>query len=144
MTASELNSAFIAAYNHNKWCAGVMFWQYSSDSNGTILSTAISGLMNAMNSTTNSTTNTTNTTNTTTIININYPVRFGYVNNILDWSSGPGIAKYMGVPGYTSRHLYNYIALTFWTYSGGPLDAALVWANPIAYIGGSTFGATNA
>ena len=50
MTATALNSAFIAAYNHNKWSAGVMFWQYSSDNNGAILSTAISGLMNAITS----------------------------------------------------------------------------------------------
>ena len=74
---------------------------------------------------------------------MNYPVRLGYVNKILDWSSGPGIAKSIGVPGYASANLYNYIALAFWTFTNGPLDAALLWANPIKYIGGSTFGTTN-
>lgn len=126
-----------------------MIWQYSSDSNGNYLRTAISGLMNAMNLTTNNndniTTNAINKTNTTTITQntVNYPVRFGYINKILDWSSGSAIATSMGVPGFASSHLYNYMAFTFWTYSGGALDAALVWMNPLKYIGGSKFGTTN-
>ena len=45
-----------------------------------------------------------------------YPIRFGYINRILDWSSPKGIARSLGVPGYAPPHLYNYICLTFWTF----------------------------
>jgi hypothetical protein len=48
MTSAALNIAFAAAYNHNKWSAGVMLWQYSLDINGTILNATISGLMTAL------------------------------------------------------------------------------------------------
>lgn len=66
MNPSTLNSAIVANYEYNGWHAGVMFWQYSSDPNGTICSTAISGLMGliGVNSTQNSTHTTSNTTTT--------------------------------------------------------------------------------
>ncbi len=74
---------------------------------------------------------------------VDYPVRFGYINTLRDWSSPQGIARSMGVPGYAPAHKYNYICLTFWTYGGGPLDIAKMWNNPTTYIGKSTFGATD-
>jgi hypothetical protein len=41
----------------------------------------------------------------------------------------------MGVPGYAKVTPYNYIALAFWTYAGGPLDIVSIWADPIKYFG---------
>jgi chitinase len=56
-----------------------------------------------------------------------------------------GIAKSMGVPGYAPPHVYNYVAITFWTYNAGPQDVAIVWANPSNYFGtSSAFGSTDA
>jgi hypothetical protein len=70
MTAQALSAAFVAAYQFNKWCTGVMFWQYSSDPNGTILSQSISSLLSLVGSTIITTpTNTTNTTKTNTTTN---------------------------------------------------------------------------
>jgi len=78
MTPQALSAAFVAAYQYNKWCTGVMFWQYSSDSNGAIVSQSISSLLSLVGSSTNTTqtnittpptnttTNTTNTTKTNT------------------------------------------------------------------------------
>lgn len=80
---------------------------------------------------------------TSSIPTIDYPVRLTYVNRILDWSSGPGVAKSMGVPGYAPPHKYNYICFAFWTYFNGPLDVALVWNNSLTYFG-NTFGSTDA
>lgn len=49
----------------------------------------------------------------------------------------------MGVPGYASQTIYNYVALAFWTYAGGPLDIVSIWADPVKYFGGeSPFGTT--
>jgi hypothetical protein len=166
MTASDLSNAFVAAYNYNKWRAGVMFWQYPSDNSGTIVGQAISSLMSLVGTgstsppivpvtpvvppvvpvvpvvpPTNTTTNppSTNAPNGT----FKYPIRFAYSNRVADWSSAAGIAASMGVPGYAKNTSYNFICLTFYTCSGGPTDTALVWSNPIAYMG-TTFGSTNA
>jgi hypothetical protein len=76
-------------------------------------------------------------------VNISYPIRFVYSNRVGDWSSAKGIAASMGVPGYAPSTSYNFICLTFYTCSGGPTDTALVWSNPIAYMG-TTFGTSNA
>ena len=48
----------------------------------------------------------------------------------------------MGVPGYANPNLYNYIALSFWL-TDGPTDIALLWADPIEYMG-TQFGNTKA
>lgn len=49
----------------------------------------------------------------------------------------------MGVPGYGTSTIYNYIVLAFWTYSAGPLDIVKIWDNPIKYFGTNTvFGTT--
>lgn len=69
-------------------------------------------------------------------------IRFTYVNRIGEWSSAAGIARSLGVPGYAAASEYNYFCLTFWL-SSGPADAALVWNNPMAYMGASELGSTN-
>jgi hypothetical protein len=159
MTASDLSNAFVAEYNYNKWRAGVMFWQLPSDSSGTIVNQATSALVGLVGTNSNTPppyipppvtpTNTTNTTTNTTTNptppagKFNYPIRFAYSNRVADWSSAAGIAASMGVPGYAKNTSYNFICLTFWTCASGPTDTALVWNNPIAYMG-TTFGSTNA
>jgi hypothetical protein len=171
MTASSLSDAFVANYKYNGWKAGVMFWQYSSDPNGTICSGAITPLLNLLSSTntnstnstttnttansTNSTTNSTNTTanststNSTNTSNANstslaYPIRFSYINRIIDWSTITGLAKSLGVPGYAPANIYNYVCISYWTYSYGPVDSALLWHNPTGYFGtGSQFGSND-
>jgi len=45
---------------------------------------------------------------------IEYPIKLAYVNRVADWSNPQGLARSIGVPGY-SNHSYNYIVLTFWT-----------------------------
>lgn len=37
MTAQQINKAIIDNYPFNKWRAGLMFWQFFSDPNGTII-----------------------------------------------------------------------------------------------------------
>lgn len=167
MSGGSIGDALVANYRFNGWMAGVMFWQYSSDPNGTICAAAITPLLNAINSTnltnnstknttnttttnttnttnttssnntntTNSTNNTTNTTNTNSSINISYPIRFAYINKISDWSTANGLARSLGVPGYAPAHIYNYICLSYWTNSYGPVDASLLWDNPTSYFG---------
>ena len=72
-----------------------------------------------------------------------YPVRFAYVNRINQWWPPENIAGGIGVPGYADQTIYNFIALTFWTYSNGPSDTSLIWADPIKYLGDSSvFGST--
>ncbi len=74
---------------------------------------------------------------------ITYPIRFGYINRINDWSSADGLARSMGVPGY-SNHIYNYIGFTFFTCGQGALDVAKLWQNPSLYFGTtSIFGAND-
>lgn len=47
----------------------------------------------------------------------------------------------MGVPSYAKPTLYNYLVFAFWTYGGGALDIAAIWADPIRFFGGeSCFG----
>lgn len=74
---------------------------------------------------------------------ITYPIRFAYINKITDWSSPEGLARSMGVPGY-SNHTYNYICFTFWTCSRGNTDTATLWNNISGYFGTySSFGSTD-
>ena len=66
---------------------------------------------------------------------IDYPVRLVYIDRINQWWPPVKIAEGMGVPGYAKVTPYNYIALAFWTYAGGPLDIVSIWADPIKYFG---------
>jgi chitinase len=45
MTAAAIDAAIAANYPYNQWKAGVMFWQYSSDSTGAICNEATKSLM---------------------------------------------------------------------------------------------------
>lgn len=48
------------------------------------------------------------------------------------------------MPGYAPEHIYNYIALAFWTCQNGPLDLTLIWKDPLYYMGADNpFGSTN-
>ena len=39
--------------------------------------------------------------------------------------------------------MYNYIALSFWTYQYGPLDIVSIWDDPVKYFGeNNPFGKT--
>lgn len=40
----------------------------------------------------------------------------------------------MGVPGFASPTMYNYIALAFWSFNGS-LDLVKVWADPLYFFG---------
>jgi hypothetical protein len=62
-------------------------------------------------------------------------VRFTYINKINNWWPPEKIAAELGVPEHCSYHLYNYIALAFWTYQNGPVDIALIWSDPMKYFG---------
>jgi hypothetical protein len=139
MTPATLNASFVAAYQYNQWKTGVMFWQFSSDPNGTILQQSMSGLLTAMggsnstnSNTTNSTSNsTTNTTNSTSLIS--YPIRFTCVNTIISTSSDQNIIKSLAVPVSSSVPGYNYVSLYTWTYSSASQDILLIWSNPRSY-----------
>ncbi len=67
---------------------------------------------------------------------VSFPVRFTYVDTISSWTSQSAILAGIGVPGYAKSHIYNYIALAFWSYSG-PLDMVKAWNDPVKYIGSS-------
>jgi len=54
MSPRDLNAAFAAAYKHNQFKTGCMFWQFVSDPNGTIVSQAMNGLLSLLNSTNSS------------------------------------------------------------------------------------------
>ena len=72
-----------------------------------------------------------------------YPVRLAYVDRMNQWWPPEKIAAGMGVPGYASSTIYNFIALAFWS-SSGPLDIVNIWAEPLKYFGAdSGFGSTN-
>lgn len=73
---------------------------------------------------------------------VEYPIKFGYVNKVMDWSSATGLARSIGVPGY-SNHSYTHICLTFYTCQLGALDAAQLWDRPTLYFGTQTFGSTD-
>lgn len=45
MSGASLSDAFVANYQYNGWKTGVMFWQFSSDVSGGMVSSAISALM---------------------------------------------------------------------------------------------------
>lgn len=45
MLPSDINAAIAANYPYNGWKTGIMFWQYSSDLNGSICSQAAAFLL---------------------------------------------------------------------------------------------------
>ena len=74
---------------------------------------------------------------------INYPVRFTYINKINNWWPPEKILADLGVPEHSNYHIYNHIALAFWTFNNGPVDIALLWSDPMKYFGNpNPFGAT--
>jgi hypothetical protein len=73
---------------------------------------------------------------------VNYPVKFIYIDRFNSWWPPSAIAQGLAVPGYAASTLpYNYVCLSFWTTSGA-VDAALLWSNPLYFIGAGVFGNT--
>lgn len=71
----------------------------------------------------------------------NVPIRFTYIDGLTAWYGAKAVPAALGVPGFTSNPLpFNYIALSFWTYSRGALDAANMWANLGDRIGDNSLG----
>ena len=69
-------------------------------------------------------------------------MRLAYIDKINQWWPPEKIAAGIGVPGYATSTIYNYIALAFWS-SSGPLDIVNIWADPVKYFGAdSIFGKT--
>ena len=66
---------------------------------------------------------------------INRPIRLAYVNILNSWWPAEDIAAGLGVPGYASDNIYNYIALTFWSCGNRVFDTVKTWDDPIRYIG---------
>ena len=74
---------------------------------------------------------------------IEYPICLTYVNKINNWWPPEKIAAGLGVPGYAPNTIYNYFALSFWSYANGPLDIVCIWADPVKYFGDqSAFGSS--
>jgi hypothetical protein len=69
---------------------------------------------------------------------VNSPVLFAYINKITNWWPPEKIAASMAVPEYAPKHIYNHVALAFWTYQYGALDAVSLWDDPIKYFGPSS------
>lgn len=60
-----------------------------------------------------------------------------------DWWPPEKIAASLGVPGFAAKTNYNVFVLTFWLSKSGPYDAALVYSDPVKYMGtDSIFGKT--
>lgn len=135
MTAANLAAAFVANYKYNGWKTGVMFWQYSSDKNGVICNNSINPLMKLV------------APNPNVDIGTWKPpklVRMTYINDLANQVGASNLAKSLGVPTYDNSSIYNIICLGFWTVKSGPMNAAKIWANPVASFGTtSVFGATN-
>lgn len=56
------------------------------------------------------------------------------VSRLNDLSSSSAILSQLGVPGFSRKHGYNYIALDGWTCSGSSGLPLSFWKNPNAYI----------
>jgi hypothetical protein len=79
-----------------------------------------------------------------TAVTVDYPVRFTYIDKVSTWGTIAQIAAGMSVPNYANPpNLYNYVCLTFWTCAAGPVDMAIVWSNPMNFIGAGEFGSSN-
>lgn len=94
MSPTDIDRSLVAAYQHNQWKTGVMFWQFSSDPNSTIVQTATAGLIKLLNEATS---------------NIRYPIKFTCVNTILSQTSDANTLVSLGVPS-TPFHGYEYIS----------------------------------
>lgn len=71
------------------------------------------------------------------------PIKFIYIDGLNSWYGENAIGAALAVPGYTKTPLpYNYVALAFWTYGQGAVDAAGMWANLAANMGTTTLGKT--
>ena len=67
-------------------------------------------------------------------LSLDGPWVVGYVNSLSSWWPPEALAGSLGVPGYeATRNGFNVIVLGFWT-TGGPVDAAAVWADPISSV----------
>ena len=86
------------------------------------------------NNTTDNNTTDTNTTDNTNV-DIERPIRLAYVNSLNSWWPAADIAAGMGVPGYSTENIYNYIVLTFWSCGNRVFDTVKVWNDPIGNIG---------
>jgi chitinase len=73
---------------------------------------------------------------------VDYPVRMVYIDSIPQWWPPAAIATGIGVPGFASRNICNYVALAFWM-STGAADCVLIWSDPVKFFGpDSQFGRT--
>lgn len=94
MSPSDIDKSLMAAYQHNQWKTGVMFWQFSSDPNSTIVQTATAGLIKLLSEGASSR---------------KYPIKFTCVKTILSQSSDANTLKSMAVP-MTPFHGYEYVS----------------------------------
>lgn len=68
-----------------------------------------------------------------------------YVNFLNAWWPPEAVAASIGVPPYSHTYSYNKINLAFWTTNQGPVDAVLLWQNPLTYVSvDNPWGTTNA
>jgi hypothetical protein len=94
-----------------------MFWQFSSDPNGNIVSQAMSGLFSLLNSSSFNTSNSTSNPSITLL-----PIKFSRVKKIGSYASIASILLSLGFP--VNGVFYNVISYSAWTYSYGAVQAA--------------------
>lgn len=115
MSPVDIDRSLVAAYQHNQWKTGVMFWQFSSDPNSTIVQTATAGLIQLLTK------------------SMNYPIKFTCVTSILSQSSDNNTLKSMAVP-MNPFHGYEYVSYSTWTFRAGAQGTLLFWINPSAFL----------
>ena len=57
----------------------------------------------------------------------------GYIDKMNAWWPPEKVAASLGVPGYAEASGFTVLNLAFWL-TGGPADAATVWANALTYV----------
>lgn len=57
----------------------------------------------------------------------------GYIDRMNAWWPPEKVAASLGVPGYAEPSGFTVLNLAFWL-TGGPADAATVWANALTYV----------
>jgi hypothetical protein len=173
MSSADLNKAIKDNYAYNRWNAGIMFWQFTSDINGTFTKEVAAGVLSPNPSFTASsaiskpstptTPSPSSTPSTPTIpskpvvsdriipsynskvASSSTPVKFIYINRLTTWWGNLTVPAALAVPGFTATPLpFTHVALTFWTYPGNALDASGMWANIASNMGPNSFGTTNA
>ena len=117
MSAGDLNKAIVAAYQHNKWKTGVMYWQFSSDPNSTIIRDTLSGLYALLSENTNQ-----------------QLIKFTCVSRIASQVSDDSLLKSMAVPVSASTPGYNYVSFSSWTYRSGAQGSLLFWVSPDTFL----------